>query len=107
MLNWLFAFEKLLLGAKPLDLAPMNLAQWSSQDHYRSANVEIEYLTLGQTAKRLKCKSWQIGRLFERSILPEPHRLGNLRVIHVDQLERVEQALREVGYLPKETAVTA
>jgi hypothetical protein len=38
-------------------------------------------MTLGVAASRLGCRPWQIRRLFERGILPEPGRVGAYRVI--------------------------
>lgn len=58
------------------------------------------YLTLGAAARRLGCRVWQIRRLFERGLLPEPPRIGAFRVLPADRLPAVEQALRAAGYLP-------
>jgi hypothetical protein len=60
------------------------------------------YLTLGQVAKRFGCRTWQVARLFEREILPEPKRIGILRVISIGELETVRAALEECGYMPAE-----
>jgi DNA-binding transcriptional MerR regulator len=42
---------------------------------------ESPYLTLGAAAQRLGCQAWQIRRLFERGLLPEPPRVGAYRVL--------------------------
>jgi len=43
---------------------------------------------------------WQVRRLFESGMLPEPDRIGGYRVIHRADLPKVEEALRRAGYLP-------
>ena len=61
--------------------------------------------SLGEVAKRFGCQLWQVRRLFERGILPEPPRVGQYRVIPEGDLSRVEEALRSVGYLREEAIV--
>lgn len=56
-------------------------------------------LTLGQVAKHFGVRTWQVDRLFSRKLLPEPQRVGILRVIPESQLPDVEKALRAGGYL--------
>ena len=58
------------------------------------------YLTIGPAARRLGCLPWQLRRLFERGLLPEPPRVGAYRVIAEEDLPRVEEALRRAGYIP-------
>ena len=60
------------------------------------------YLTTSDVARRLGCRAWQVGRLFERGILPDPPRIGNFRVVPVEDLEKVKAALQTCGYLPAE-----
>jgi hypothetical protein len=55
--------------------------------------------TLGKAASRLGCQAWQIRRLFERGILPEPGRVGAYRVIPERDLPKIKAALIEAGYL--------
>jgi hypothetical protein len=62
------------------------------------------YLTLGPVALRYRCQVWQIRRLFERGFLPPAARVGAYRVISVEDLPQVEQALREAGYLKDDPA---
>jgi hypothetical protein len=57
--------------------------------------------TLGPIARHFDVEVWQIRRLFERRILPEPDRIGNYRVIPAEQLPLIESALRQAGYLPE------
>jgi len=64
------------------------------------------YLTLGQVAKRFGCRTWQVARIFERGILPEPPRVGILRVVAENDLETIRVALLQCGYIT-EKAVTA
>ncbi len=56
-------------------------------------------MTLGDVARRLGCHVWQVRRLYERSLLPEPPRVGSYRVVHGPDLPRVAEALRAAGYL--------
>ena len=57
-------------------------------------------LTLGDVARRLGCRPWQVRRLYERGLLPEPTRVGTYRVVHHRDLAAVTAALRDAGYLP-------
>jgi hypothetical protein len=61
-----------------------------------------DYLTLGAVARRFGCQPWQVRRLFERGVLPEPRRVGAYRVVAEEDLPAVEQALRQAGYIPAE-----
>jgi DNA-binding transcriptional MerR regulator len=61
-----------------------------------------EYLTLGAVANRLGCQPWQVRRLFERGLLPEPRRVATYRVVAEEDLPAVEKALKEAGYIPAE-----
>jgi hypothetical protein len=58
--------------------------------------------TLGAVARRYGCAVWQVRRLYERGLLPEPARVGPWRVVPEDDLPHVEQALRLAGYIPQE-----
>ena len=60
---------------------------------------EITYLTLGQVAKHFGCRTWHVARVFERGILPEPRRIGILRVVSIDELSIVQAALEQCGYI--------
>jgi hypothetical protein len=57
-------------------------------------------LTLGQVAKRLGVQVWQVGKIYERRLLPEPRRAGILRIVAEDDLPAIEAALRKANYLP-------
>ena len=61
---------------------------------------ESPYLTVGAAARRFGVPAWQVRRLFERKLLPEPARVGAYRVIAAADLAAVEMALRRAGYLP-------
>ena len=54
-------------------------------------------------------KPWQVRRVYESGLLPEPEtRLGAYRLIHSSDLPRLEDALRQAGYLPShDSAPTA
>lgn len=47
-------------------------------------------------------RPWQVRRLFERGLLPEPPRVGAYRVIDSRDLPKVREALVRAGYLPVE-----
>jgi DNA-binding transcriptional MerR regulator len=55
--------------------------------------------TLGAVAKHFGVAVWQVRRLFERGLLPEPGRAGAYRLVAPADLPRVEEALRAAGYL--------
>jgi hypothetical protein len=59
-------------------------------------------LTIGQIARHFGCLPWQVRRVFERGLLPEPQRIGAYRVVEAADLPKIEQALRQAGYLDKE-----
>jgi hypothetical protein len=56
-------------------------------------------LTVGQVATRLGVQTWQVVRMFERKLLPEPPRLGRARVIREEDVPAIAEALRKGGYL--------
>jgi hypothetical protein len=57
-------------------------------------------LTVGAVARRYGIPPWMVRRVYERGLLPEPPRVGAYRVVPVDDLPRLEAALRGAGYLP-------
>ena len=57
-------------------------------------------LTVGAVAKHFGLREWQVRRVFERGLLPEPVRVGAYRVVTEAELPAVEDALRRAGYLP-------
>jgi hypothetical protein len=59
----------------------------------------VPYLTPGEVAVCLGVRDWQVLRLFQRGLLPEPPRLGRNRAIPAGDLDRVRQALVAAGYL--------
>jgi hypothetical protein len=50
---------------------------------------------------------WQIRRVIERGLFPEPARIGPYRIFAPDQLPLLREALVQAGYLPRETAAGA
>jgi hypothetical protein len=60
------------------------------------------YYTLGDIARRHGCFVWQLRKLFERKLLPEPTRIGIYRVVAEEDLPAVEKALKDAGYIPSE-----
>jgi hypothetical protein len=53
-------------------------------------------------------KAWQVRRVYETGLLPEPElRLGSYRLIRPTDLPRLEDALRQAGYLPTEPALAS
>lgn len=63
------------------------------------AKDESQFATLGEVAVYFGLKVWQIRRLFERRLLPEPPRFGQNRMVKRSQFPAVEAALRKGGYL--------
>jgi DNA-binding transcriptional MerR regulator len=55
--------------------------------------------TIGAVGRRYGVPPWQVRRLFERRLLPEPRRFGAYRMVTEDELPRIEEALRRAGYL--------
>jgi hypothetical protein len=61
----------------------------------------VPWYTLGAVAKLYGVRVWQVRRLYERRLLPEPGRVGAYRVVTSDELPKIEAALRAAGYLPE------
>ncbi len=61
---------------------------------------EPNAMTLGDVARHVGCRPWQVRRLYERGLLPEPPRVGPYRVVHPRDLAAVTAALHDAGYLP-------
>jgi hypothetical protein len=60
------------------------------------------HLSTGQVAAYFGLPPWMVARLFERHLLDEPPRLARQRMIPVADLPRIEQALKQAGYLPRQ-----
>ena len=58
-----------------------------------------DVLTIGDVARTYEVPVWRVRRLYTRGLLPEPDRIGGVRVVPRDDLPVVEAALREAGYL--------
>ena len=58
-----------------------------------------EFLTPGEAARRLGVETWQVQRVYERGLLPEPRRLGRYRVIAAAELPALAEACKKGGYL--------
>jgi hypothetical protein len=67
--------------------------------HGEASMNDSPYLTVGAIAARLGCRPWQVRRLFERGLLPQPPRVGAYRVIPAADLPKVKAALCRAGYL--------
>jgi hypothetical protein len=63
--------------------------------------------TSGDLCKRFGIMPWQLLQAIRRKFLAEPHRIGNYRAWTEDDLPRVEQALREAGYIGAEETASA
>jgi hypothetical protein len=58
------------------------------------------------TARGYPLKPWQVRRVYETRLLPEPaHRMGGYRLIYPDDLPALEAALRDIGYLPSDATL--
>jgi len=44
---------------------------------------------------------WQVRRLYELGILPEPPKFGNKRMIAREDIPRIVAAMRDRGWLPE------
>ena len=64
----------------------------------------VPYLTTGEVASLLGVQAWQVARLFELGILPEPPRSGGRRVIDRTTVPDVVKSLEARGWLPKKEA---
>jgi DNA-binding transcriptional MerR regulator len=64
-------------------------------------------LTMGQVAARYGVQQHHVRRIFQRGLLPEPLRVGAYRVVPVEDLPKVEAALRRAGYIPAEAEAVA
>ncbi len=49
---------------------------------------------------------WQVRRLFERGVFPEPPKFGGKRAIPSELIPAIVDALRARGWLPKVEATT-
>ena len=63
--------------------------------------------TMGDLALRNGCAAWQVRRLFERNLLPPAERVGAYRVVDEADLPKVEQALRDAGYIKDQEVIHA
>ena len=64
------------------------------------STTTVPYLSLGELGDTLGVQSWRIARLFELGILPEPPRIGRLRVIPKAMVPEIIDALRRRGWFP-------
>lgn len=60
--------------------------------------------TTGDAARLYGCPIWLMRQIFDQ-LEPPPQRIGGYRVIHDNDLKKVEAALRQIGRLPAEIAV--
>ncbi|HEY7153807.1 MAG TPA: hypothetical protein VH575_07590 [Gemmataceae bacterium] len=56
-------------------------------------------LTIGEVALRLNCQQWQIRKVCNLGLYPEPPRFGNQRAFRESDLPKIKEALRKAGYL--------
>lgn len=52
-------------------------------------------MTLGEAALALHTTESRLRKLFAEKLLPEPERIGVMRVVRADQLDAVRQALHQ------------
>lgn len=69
--------------------------------------MQSSIFTVGTLAERFGVRPWQVRRLVERGLLPEPPRVGAYRIFTTKDLPRIEAALRKAGYLPESAGVIA
>jgi DNA-binding transcriptional MerR regulator len=58
----------------------------------------VRYYTTGQLARLLNCYPWQLQKLFDRRLVDEPQRVGNVRMYSEADVAAVKAALRRCGY---------
>lgn len=64
-------------------------------------------LTTAKLARRFGVEVWKVRRVFERGMVPEPGRLGLVRVFSESDVPPIEAAMIRAGYLePKAASVT-
>jgi DNA-binding transcriptional MerR regulator len=61
-------------------------------------------LTTNEVGRRLGVEPWKIRRLYQRGLMPPTERIGIYRAIPVEDLPKIEAALRLAGYLKSEAA---
>jgi hypothetical protein len=64
------------------------------------------FLSATEAARQLRCPVWQIRKIFDRGLLPQPPRLGPYRVILPEDLPRIADALVRAGYRSAESDKT-
>lgn len=57
-------------------------------------------LTIGEVGDHFGVQAWRVSELFNRGLLPQPQRVGRSRVVPVEDLPKIEKALKAAGYLP-------
>jgi DNA-binding transcriptional MerR regulator len=65
------------------------------------------YLTMGQVAARFGVRQDQVRNLYRRGFLPPAARVGAYRVVHEQDLPKVEEALLRAGYLKEAAPCTS
>ena len=58
--------------------------------------------TTREIADILGAEEWQVRRLFESGVLPEPNRFAGKRVIQGSMIPRIVDQLRDRGWLQQE-----
>jgi hypothetical protein len=62
-------------------------------------NMAATVHTIGDLAKRWNLPPWKVRRAFEKKLV-SAERVGAYRIVHERDLNKVEVALRKLGYLP-------
>lgn len=60
-----------------------------------------ELMTTGEVATLFGCQSWQVARIFELKLLPEPPRVNRGRVMTRADLPKIKKKLIERGFLKR------
>jgi DNA-binding transcriptional MerR regulator len=63
-----------------------------------SVRGNVRYFTTGQLARLLNCYPWQLQKLFDRRLVDEPQRVGNVRMYSEADVPAIRVALRRCGY---------
>lgn len=61
-----------------------------------------QHLSVGEFAQLYPgLQSWQVRRIYERKLLPEPIRIGTTRAIPLADIPKVIEALETAGLWPR------
>jgi hypothetical protein len=60
-----------------------------------------EFFSVNEAGRRLGVPGWQVRRLYDQGKLPPPRRIGLWRLLTVDDLPAITEALRRENRRPR------